>query len=269
MIGLGLRLTLNGGKEAAARLAITTAAVALGVGMLLMALAGMNAINAQNARTAWLNTTSLPGLAAPGLNTSTADPLWWLVSTDHFGTQTIDRVDVAATGPSSPVPPGISHLPGPGQFYASPALSRLLRSTPANELADRFPGRQIGTIGAAGLPSPDSLIIVIGYSPQQLSKVPGAVQVRGINTDASLGGAAGGFHTNELKTLLAVGVLALLLPVLIFIVTAARLAAASREQRFAAMRLVAPPLGRSRSSRRSSPWSPRSVVWRSASGCSS
>src|SRR6266568_6343934 len=230
MIGLGLRLTLNGGKEAAARLAITTAAVALGVGMLLMALAGMNAINAQNARTAWLNTTSLPGLAAPGLNTSTADPLWWLVSTDHFGTQTIDRVDVAATGPSSPVPPGISHLPGPGQFYASPALSRLLRSTPANELADRFPGRQIGTIGAAGLPSPDSLIIVIGYSPQQLSKVPGAVQVRGINTDASLGGAAGGFHTNELKTLLAVGVLALLLPVLIFIATAARLAAATPRQ---------------------------------------
>src|SRR6266702_1806458 len=104
---------------------------------------------------------------------------------------------------------------------------------------------------------------------QQLSTVPGAVQVRGINTDASLGGAAGGFPTNELKTLLAVGVLALLLPVLIFIVTAARLAAASREQRFAAMRLVAPPLGRSRSSRRSSPWSPRSVVWRSASGCSS
>src|SRR6266702_1806459 len=108
MIGLGLRLTLNGGKEAAARLAITTAAVALGVGMLLMALAGMNAINAQNARTAWLNTTSLPGLAAPGLNTSTADPLWWLVSTDHFGTQTIDRVDVAATGPSSPLPPSSS-----------------------------------------------------------------------------------------------------------------------------------------------------------------
>ena len=67
MIRLGLRLTLNGGKEAAVRLVITSAAVALGVGLLLIALAGMNAINAQNARSAWLNTGSAcPGPAGPG-----------------------------------------------------------------------------------------------------------------------------------------------------------------------------------------------------------
>jgi hypothetical protein len=57
MISLGLRLTLNGGKEAAIRLAVTAAAVALGVGMLLITLAGINALNAQNARAAWLNTS--------------------------------------------------------------------------------------------------------------------------------------------------------------------------------------------------------------------
>ena len=93
-----------------------------------------------------------------------ATPLWWLFSTDQFGQQTIDRVDVAATGPGSPVPPGIPQLPGPGQFYASPALGQLLRSTPAAELGDRFPGHQIGTIGPSALPSPDSLIIVIGHT---------------------------------------------------------------------------------------------------------
>ena len=54
--------------------------------------------------------------------------------------KTIDVVDVAATGPDSPVPPGLSHLPGPGQFYASPALTRLLRSTPAAELGRPLPG---------------------------------------------------------------------------------------------------------------------------------
>ena len=54
MIRLGLRLTLKGGKEAAVRLVVTVAAVALGVGLLLAALAGMNAIKAQNARSAWL-----------------------------------------------------------------------------------------------------------------------------------------------------------------------------------------------------------------------
>jgi hypothetical protein len=140
MIRLGLRLTLGGGKEAAVRLAVTAAAVALGVGMLLITLAGINALNAQNARAAWLNTSPAGGRLAsrlppgsrgifPGHSTSAPDSLWWLASTDQFGNLTIDRVDVAATGARSPVPPGIARLPGPGQFYASPALSRLLRTT--------------------------------------------------------------------------------------------------------------------------------------------
>ena len=33
------------------------------------------------------------------------------------------------TGASSPVPPGIPRDPAPGQYYASPALVALLRST--------------------------------------------------------------------------------------------------------------------------------------------
>ena len=114
MIGLGLRLTLSGGKEAAVRLAITAAAVALGVGMLLVTLAGINALQAQNARAAWLNTSPAGGRLAsrlppgsrssvPGAGPSAPDALWWLASTDQFGNQTIDRVDVAATGPRSPV----------------------------------------------------------------------------------------------------------------------------------------------------------------------
>ena len=171
MIRLGLRLTLHGGKEAIVRLVITVAAVALGVGLLLIALAGMNAINAQNARSAWLNTGMRlgPGPGQAGLppgaaGATTSDPLWWLFDTDYFGKQAIDRVDVAATGPTSPVPPGISHLPGPGQFYASPALSRLLHQTPADLLGDRFPGTQIGTIGSVALPAPNSLIIIIGHT---------------------------------------------------------------------------------------------------------
>ena len=40
VIRLGLRLTFNGGKEAAVRLVVTAAATALGVGLLLIALAG-------------------------------------------------------------------------------------------------------------------------------------------------------------------------------------------------------------------------------------
>ncbi|MGO8959485.1 MAG: ABC transporter permease [Streptosporangiaceae bacterium] len=244
MIPLGLRLTMGGGKEAAVRLIVTTAAVALGVGLLLIALAGVNAINAQNARTAWLNTSvfghgppgGLPG--APPSSNQSRSPLWWLFSADQFGNQTIYRVDVAATGPEPPVLPGIAHLPGPGQFYASPALTRLLDSTPADELSDRFPGRQAGTIGPSALPAPNSLIIVIGRTAAQLSGEPRAAQVTSINTGTGHGGGPTGFSPTQLEVILAVGALALLFPVLVFIGTATRLAAARREQRFAAIRLA-------------------------------
>jgi hypothetical protein len=242
MIRLGLRLTLNGGREAAVRLAVTAAAVALGAGLLLITLACINAINAQNARAAWLGTGSVaapggPPAAAAGTGRPAPAAAWWLTSTDQFAGQSIYRVDVAATGPGAPVPPGIPHLPGPGQFYASPALSRLLRATPPAELGDRYPGHQIGTIGPSALPAPNSLIIVIGRQPGQLARAAAAVEVTRIQTVPGSGNGPG-LSPAELSWVLGIAALALLLPVLILIGTATRLAAARREQRFAAMRLV-------------------------------
>ena len=128
-------------RAAVRRLAVTATAVALGVGMLLVVLAGINALNAQNARAAWLSTGS-PGGGPPSPASSAAraaTPDWWLFSADNFGQLTIDRVDVAATGPGAPVPPGLPHVPGPGQFYASRlspsccALPRPLSSLTASQ----------------------------------------------------------------------------------------------------------------------------------------
>jgi hypothetical protein len=235
MIRLGLRLTLGSGREAALRALVTAAAVALGVGLLLACLAGVNGLHAQTDRGAWLDTAT-----QASQTTSTSDRLWWLSGTDLFGSQAIDRVDVAAAGPNAPVPPGIAHLPGPEEYYASPALTTLIASQPANELRDRFPGRQIGTIGAAALPSPNSLIIVIGHTASQLSRAPGAVEVGAIQrTPASCYACQNPIGSGpDLQWILAGGAVFLLLPVLILIATASRLSAARREERFAAMRLV-------------------------------
>jgi hypothetical protein len=235
MIRLGLRLSVNGGKEAMVRVFVTAAAVALGVGLLLAALAGGNGLNAQTERGAWLDSA-----AQASQPTSTSDGLWWLSSVDQFANLAIDRVDVAAAGPTAPVPPGITHLPGPGEYYASPALTTLMASEPANELRDRFPGRQIGTIGAAALPSPNSLIIVIGHSAHQLSRAPDAVEVGAIQrTPANCYACQNPIGSGPvLQWILAGGAVFLLLPVLILIATASRLSAARREERFAAMRLV-------------------------------
>lgn len=238
MIRLGLRLSLGSGREAALRILVTAAAVALGVGLLLLTLAGINGLQAQTGRGAWLDTAARP--ARPTSGAATSGRLWWRLSLDQFHTETIDRVDVAAGGPRAPVPPGIPRLPGPGQFYASPALTELLGSVPTDQLGDRYLGRQVGTIGSAALPSPKSLVIVIGHTAHQLSGVPGAVEVRAIQqTPSDCYDCASGVGSGRvLQWILAGGAVALLLPVLILIATATRLSAARREERFAAMRLV-------------------------------
>src|SRR3984957_10329809 len=235
MIRFGLRLTLASGREAALRVLVTAAAVALGVGLLLACLAGVNGLHAQTDRGAWLDTS-----AQAARSISSSDRLWWLSSVDQFGSQSIDRVDVATAGPNAPVPPGIAHLPGPGEYYASPALATLIASQRANELHERFPGRKIGAIGAAALPSPNSLIIVIGHTARQLSEAPGAVEVGAIQrTPANCYHCQNAIGSGPvLQWILAGGAVFLLLPVLILIATASRLSAARREERFAAMRLV-------------------------------
>ncbi len=248
MIRLGLQLVVTGGREALTRLTVLAVAVGLGVGLLLTAVAATNAALSWNNRHAWFwtGTASVPAGPAAGIA-----PLWWHPSGDTFDGRTITRFDVAATGASSPVPPGLSRDPAPGQYYASPALAALLRSLPADQLADRYPGRLAGVIGDVALPSPDTLVIIIGHTPAQLAHTPDSVPVTSIPTKvpANFGGRANprglsfipldaGGEQSAVDLLLSVVALAILAPVLIFIATATRLSTARREQRFAAMRLV-------------------------------
>ncbi len=247
MIRLGLRLAVSGGREAVTRLVILATAAGIGVGLLLTVISAVNAVGGQNDRYAWLD-TGAPAAATSSGGATTAtrrDPLWAQFTSDLFDGQGIYRADVAATGPTSPVPPGIPRDPGPGQYYVSPALSALLRTAPADELADRYPGHQAGLIGQAGLPSPGSLVIIVGRAAAQMSHLPGAAQVTSFNTTPPGGCGShstcvirGGLTPAGVDFVLSAVALALLLPVLIFIATATRLSAARREQRFATMRLV-------------------------------
>jgi hypothetical protein len=250
VIPLGLRLVVSGGREAITRLVVLAVAVGLGVGLLLTAVAATNAVSIWSSRHAWFWTGNawVPRGPATG-----AAPLWWHPSGDIFDGQQVNRFDVAATGASSPVPPGIPRNPGPGQYYASPALAALLRSTPANQLAGRYPGHLAGVIGEAALPSPNSLILIVGRTPAQLAHTPDSVRVTSMSTTllewpvprakANPQGLTyvppnGGAPKSATDLILSVVALAILTPILIFIATATRLSAARREERFAAMRLV-------------------------------
>jgi hypothetical protein len=240
VIRLGLRLTLAGGREAVARLVLVAVAVAIGVALLLGALAGLNAVGKQNDRYAWLE-TGYSGSDAPRASHGS---LLWRLRADYYQGKVIGRVDVAAVGPRAPVPPGIPQLPRPGQFYASPALAALLRSVPAAQLAERYPGHEVGIVGSGALPSPDSLIVVVGRRPADLAGQPDVRRVGAISTTAP-GACNGsdcalgvGTHKRGLILILSVVAAAILFPILLLIGAATRLSAARREQRFAAMRLV-------------------------------
>jgi len=240
MLRLGLRLTLHSGREALVRLVITAAAVAVGVALLLGVLAEFHAFQANANQACWSCTTG-----APVPSPLPAHGELWNDSVDFYQGQTITRLDVAPLGPGAPVPPGITRLPAPGEYYASPALAALLRTAPADELGDRFPGHLAGIIGDAALNGANDLVIYIGYHPAALTAIPGRPAgnkggpVPGTQWVTSISTApAPEVFTPFFRYAFGVGVLAVVFPMLVLISTATRLAADRREERFAALRLV-------------------------------
>jgi hypothetical protein len=228
MIRLGLGLTLRNGREGFTRLAVTTAAIAIGVTLLLGVLAEFHAFQSNADQPCWSCTT---GNSIP--STMPASGELWNNSVDFYQGQTITRLDVASLSSAAPVLPGISHNPAPGQYYASPALEALIKSAPADELGDRFPGHFTGTIGNAALNGTNDLVVYVGYTPSAVNAIPGSVWVTTIST-----APASEVFTPFFRYAFGVGALAVLLPMLVLIGSATRLAAARREERFAALRLV-------------------------------
>ena len=225
---LGLRLAVAGGRESLLRLAVTAFGVAVGVVLLLLCLTGQTAQQGRAERSGWQSADSSTPATAP-------DPALFLTVTDyHEGTAMI-RGYVAALGPRPPVPPGLERLPGPGEVAVSPAMRRLLETEPDDELDDRYPGRVTATISDEGLAHPDQLVALIGRTPDQLGEVTSRslYRVRGFGSLPS----GYGFYVG-IRVLLLMGAVLLLVPVIIFIVMATRVAAAHREQRLAAIRLV-------------------------------
>jgi FtsX-like permease family len=231
MISLGLRFSLKGGREAGFRLVFTALGVAVGVALLLFTLSGFNGLKAKDQREGWLLTRETN--TRPSVNEKTADPLWWRIIYDSYGDRPLLRVEVAANGARSPVPPGLPKVPRAGEHYVSPALARLLATTPRDALGARLPGRGVGIIGDAGLTNPDALIAVVGRPAVATRQSPAAMQVRSIETAPKPHD-----YNAFFKIILGLGAAGLLIPVLMFVATSTRLAAARREERFAALRLV-------------------------------
>jgi hypothetical protein len=236
MLLLGWRLALGGGREGLVRLVFMAVGVGVGVALLLLALTAPSALRGRYDRMAWQDSaySALSPETDDDAAVESADGALFLAVSDYFDGRPMTRAYLAALGDGPPVPPGLSRAPGPNEVAVSPALRRLLESTPDSELADRFPGRVTQTIGPEGLAHDNELIGIIGRTPGQLRGVRSVGEVHGFTNVLPTASAI----TAILVSLVFTGSALVLVPTLILIVMVTRVAWRQRERRLAAIRLV-------------------------------
>ncbi|TQL03220.1 ABC transporter permease [Cellulomonas sp. SLBN-39] len=227
MIRLGLRMGVIGGLRTSLPTAVTTVATAIGALLLLLILSIGPAMQARADRVAWISSPYLTNPASVG-HAADGSVTYIATSTDHIGAEAVLVVDVAGTGPSAPVPPGIAALPGVGEVVMSPALRELVASNPPAR--DRY-GADVGDIADVALEGPDALVAVRGVAAADaaLAGLP-VTRFAEAGTVPELSGVLG-----VLLLVAAVGAIA---PVMLLVTIGTRLTVRSREKRLAALRLV-------------------------------
>jgi hypothetical protein len=218
------------------RLAFMTVGAGVGVALLLLSLTAPQALSGRYERMAWQDAAY--SAHSPETNddptTESVDGALFLAVSDYYDGKPMTRAYLAPLGGDPPVPPGLDRAPGPGEVAVSPALRRLLESTPDDELDDRFPGRVTMTIGPAGLAHDNELVGIIGRTPEQLEGVRSVGTVHGFHQVLPTAWAI----SAVLAAFTLSGAMLVLVPVVVLIVIVTRVAWRQREQRLAAIRLV-------------------------------
>ncbi|MBZ3905722.1 FtsX-like permease family protein [Streptomyces griseiscabiei] len=216
---------------------LSAAAAAAGAFVLLTLLAAWLGSGTRADRTAWRTPDAVAAQRATAVQT---------LGTAYVGHRPVTVVSLAQLPDraATPAPPGLDRFPAPGRTYLSPALAELMRELPAKRLADRFPtGTEYGTIGAAGLASPEELVAVVGRAPTDPA-ITRAAEGSALDTlaararvDGFTGTRPSLFTAFDQQAALMGGAL-LVVPVIVLASAAGRLGAARREQRLAALRLA-------------------------------
>ncbi|SDW94378.1 FtsX-like permease family protein [Saccharopolyspora shandongensis] len=224
-LAFGLRLAVTG-RRAWGRLVVTAAGVGLGVALLLAAASIPNVNASSDARfdARW------------GAGAAVGDGASVLVAetSTQFREEWVQGVWVQNLRPDGPVAPGLRQNPRPGEVVVSPALQEILSGPDGALLQPRFPN-VVGVIADEGLIAPNELFFYAGtdaLSPQS-SSVSGVVDHFG----EAPGHSRTTFSTDE-WLMLALGLAALLVPIVVYVAATTRLAETARQRRLSAMRLV-------------------------------
>ncbi|MFC9970078.1 FtsX-like permease family protein [Spirillospora sp. NPDC127200] len=228
------RLLRGGGRRGLLGSLLTLAAVAVSTGLLLFAVGGNHAFMQRADADAWRHPSAAKGAA------TAVEAL----STDYVRGRQVTVVDLAALDAGAPAPPGMARFPKPGETWTSPALAELMRSLPADQLADRFPGgRPAGTLGEDALVHPDELVAVVGRSADDpaVTAARDAVIADASASPTRIDSYATGTVSSTpqiYQVLAAIASVLMVVPLLVFGGAAARLTVARRDRRLASLRLV-------------------------------
>lgn len=219
-LALGVRLAVGGSRKSWVRLALQGLGIGMCVAVLVLAASIPGAFAARDVK---------GNLSEPQPQGAGPAPL--LVENGYvaYRSDYIRGRYLKVLKSDAPRPPGVEKLPGDGEIVLSPALAELLASPKGELLRPRFPQRVIGTIGQAGLTGPKDYTFYAGDNRIGES----GTKAYGFGVNYGGGGIA-----PILWLLSVVGIVVLLFPVLVFVGVAARLAAAQRDRRLAALRLV-------------------------------
>jgi hypothetical protein len=217
---LAVRLVRGGGRAGLVRL--TLMILGFGVGVLVIATALALPVVLDNR--AHRSSDRLPNSAA-----EEKDALFGFTYVDDsWHGERFTRVFLTGLDDAAPTPPGIDHFPAVGEIFVSPRAQQVLRNDP--QVAERMPGSVAGTIGPDGLLGPDELYAYVGVAEDQLGNGSGGRSFGNAAPDQSVAEQLGGV-SYEL-------VLLMFVPAFIFLVVCGRLAARTRAQRYAALRLL-------------------------------
>ncbi|GGS21737.1 MULTISPECIES: ABC transporter permease [Actinokineospora] len=221
-LAIGVRLAVGGGRTSVARFVLSTIGVGIAVLVLLMAASVGTIAGNRDDRTMAQSPDSTPieGVAP-------TEMVWDGTS---FRGQRIGVKRLRGTGPDSPLPVGVPRMPAADEMYVSAALKELLDSPESELLRPRFPQRVVGVLPPEAVADPYDLEAYTGLRQDYAEGDVTAVYKFGVTYDRDL--------QPEFLLLLLLGVVALLVPVFIFVASSTRIAGAERDRRLAALRLV-------------------------------
>ncbi|MGP5710172.1 FtsX-like permease family protein [Brachybacterium alimentarium] len=227
------RLITAGNRSSRFRLLGVVAGVAVGVALFLLLFGASQGFGERSERSTWNQLISLDPNQLTADNADLSDSeVAASTATDHFHDELITVVSVAANETSTVDIPGSNRIPAPGEYLASPALNALIEQTPADQLGDRY-GTSIGTISDSALEGPDSLVLVVGTTTEDL--LASAQETEPVIVTEFTGYD---YSSQVYRTVAIIGAIAVLVPVLLLIAIVTDLGSAQRAERFASLRLI-------------------------------